>query len=164
MQTLIYNAYQSHQLFEAHQILSDAERCSSYTSYQDYKQKLPSFRSFCRDAVKCLASATPLPVIFADPPPAEEGGGENITNSTSLSFRYKKREQFNSNPTLKQLRLSKAHKYLLVPIEGENVQLSCVMCCTLNHDSENAEHSRKGFQTRYMQVHGTALSYPPLER
>ncbi|ETN07460.1 hypothetical protein PPTG_13359 [Phytophthora nicotianae INRA-310] len=84
------------------------------------------------------------------PPPAEECGGENITNSTSLSFRYKKREQFNSNPTLKQLRLSKAHNHLLVPIEGENVQLSCVMCCTLNHDSENAEHSRKGFKTRYM--------------
>ncbi|EGZ26799.1 hypothetical protein PHYSODRAFT_308431 [Phytophthora sojae] len=102
LMTLIYNAHQSHQLFQVctqpHPFLNDNVRCTSYTSYQNFKQNLPAFAYFCRDAAKCLSARSP-----PAPAPSTTGTQENTqeiassANMNGYGIRYKKRAHFNSD-------------------------------------------------------------------
>ncbi|EGZ07971.1 hypothetical protein PHYSODRAFT_319024 [Phytophthora sojae] len=105
--TLFYNAHQSDRLFK-------------------YKQSLPSFASFCRDAARSLGQRSRPKQNAAIP----------------------KREHFKTDPDWIRLRLSKRFKHQVIRIEGE-AQNCCVLCCQISHDVENVGHTRKGFITRF---------------
>ncbi|OWZ17712.1 hypothetical protein PHMEG_0008312 [Phytophthora megakarya] len=111
--TLVYNAYQSLQLVEVQSYQSTAQSflknivsCTTYTSYQHYKQQLPSFASFCRDAAKSLATTAP-PNCITNADNVEQEENDDEAQQRSQGIRYRKRVFFNSDPDLKRLRLSK---------------------------------------------------------
>ncbi|KAG1699089.1 hypothetical protein DVH05_014458 [Phytophthora capsici] len=121
--------------------------CMSYKAYQKFRQKLPSFKTFCRDAAFALADNTTTTSV---PGSTDENDDIEASNSGNLKlpFGYKKRIHFETGKEWKELRLSKPGTHKMVSIEG-GFQRCCEMCCRLNHDVENIEHTRMGYKTRY---------------
>ncbi|KAE9190862.1 hypothetical protein PF004_g21779 [Phytophthora fragariae] len=141
--TLVYNAYQSFLLFQSNSFLMNRSLCTSYMAYQKYKQNLPRFKDFCRDAASVL-SQRPMPIV--DKKPAEEKQPDSCRPRES--FAYKKRIHFDKDKEWRDLRMSKPGTHRMVVIEG-GLQRCCELCCRLNHDTENIPHARKGFKTRH---------------
>eukprot|EP00644_Phytophthora_capsici_P012550 jgi/Phyca11/113073/e_gw1.23.238.1 len=131
--TLIYNAYQSYLLFQvccavslqyssvsnqvlllqANGFLMNTKMCMSYKAYQKFRQKLPSFKTFCRDAAFALADNTTTTSV---PGSTVENDDIEASNSGNLklSFGYKKRIHFETGKEWKELRLSKPGTHKMV--------------------------------------------------
>ncbi|EGZ22297.1 hypothetical protein PHYSODRAFT_354453 [Phytophthora sojae] len=123
----------------------DSTLCTSYKSYQKYRQNLPSFGAFCRDAAVALSQR---PVVQQPLRPVEENTIETSVIEMGHSFSYNKRKFFNTQKEWIDLRLSKRNTHRSIRIVNAT-QLRCVLCCRSNHDIENRNHSRQGFKTSF---------------
>ncbi|POM62938.1 LOW QUALITY PROTEIN: hypothetical protein PHPALM_27841 [Phytophthora palmivora] len=143
--TLVYNAHQTHLLLQSHSFLMNKLTCTTYKAYQKHKQNLSSFAAFCREAAVALSkrnkASQPLKPISENIPEAS-------TFEVGSIFSYKKCLHFETEKEWIDLRLSKAKTHIATRIENA-LQRSCVLCCRLNHDSENQGHSRLGYKTSF---------------
>ncbi|OWZ06176.1 hypothetical protein PHMEG_00021604, partial [Phytophthora megakarya] len=109
--TLIFNAYQSHQLFKAQHYLDDTVCCTSFSAFQHYKQNLPSFGSFCRDAAIALKASLQARPVLLPPHNADSTAGSTTFEVDNAGVAYKKRNHFNLNEDWIRHRLSNELKH-----------------------------------------------------
>ncbi|OWZ00723.1 hypothetical protein PHMEG_00028028 [Phytophthora megakarya] len=125
--TLICNAYQSHQCFKAQHYLDDTVRCTTFSSLQHYKQSLPSFGSFCRDAAIALKASLPAHPVLQPPNNADSTADSTTFEVDNAGVAYKKWNHFNLNEDWIRHRLSKVLKHDVVSIVlAKNYTLSVV--------------------------------------
>ncbi|KAE9063417.1 hypothetical protein PF007_g29565 [Phytophthora fragariae] len=161
LMTIVYNAFQSTQLLQTYSFLMFDERCDSYSALQQFKSDNLKLVDFFRDAALAMPD---LITRQEEPNPnadIEPSILSNAVTTMAISTAYNKLDRFNNDPEFRRLRLSKRHCHHAERFDAGK-QLCCILCCQLNHDSENLPHTRKGYKTRfYCSICDVALCQTP---
>ncbi|EGZ08552.1 hypothetical protein PHYSODRAFT_306418 [Phytophthora sojae] len=112
-------------------------------------QSLQLFRGLYRDAAKYLRERSPPDATTSLSCRARnENKDTGNIDQNGHEIIYKKRVHFNSDIDLIRRHLNKRNQHVMIQIE-DGAQNGCVLFCSLNHDTENAGHGHKGFKTRF---------------